>query len=169
MPRLRAVLTPDEHLQVFVLESLFPAPHTFVLNSALNTLLHLTMQPGTPHPILLSEQQFTDQEMSLLLPLLTNFPEYTPMEELYASYGYGFDGLTERRVEQARQHLNEMADEHVWDHELRALRNVMSRLRAKLRHLGLDTVSLLETGYLLIGNTRRRASAVGEQAKENHQ
>lgn len=167
MSRLRAVLTPDEHLQVFVLESLFPVPHTFVLNNALNTLLHLTMQPGTPYPVLLCEQQFTQQEMSVLLPLLTNFPEYAPLEELYASYCYGFDGLTERRIEQARQHLNEMAEERVWDHELRALRNVMSRLRAKLRHLGLDTVSLLETGYLLIGNTRRRASAMEEHGKEH--
>lgn len=169
MPRLRAILTPDEHLQVFVLESLFPAPHTFVLNSALNTLLHLTMQPGTPYPVLLAEQQFAQQEMNLLLPLLTNFPEYAPMEELYASFCYSFEGLTERRIEQAREHLNELAEEGTWDHEVRALRNAMSRLRAKLRHLGLDTVSLLETGYLLIGNTRRRASAVGEQTKENHQ
>ncbi len=106
MPRLRAVLTPDEHLQVFVLESLFPTPHTFVLNHTLNTLLHVTMQPGVPHPVLLAEEQFAQQEMSLLLPLLTNFPEYAPMEELYTSF------------------------------------------------------------YLLIGNTRRRASAGGEQGKE---
>ena len=91
MPRLRAVLTPDEHLQVFVLESLFPPPHAFVLNNALHTLLHLSMQPGTPHPVLLSEQQFTEQELNLVLPLLTNYPEYAPMEELYASYCYGYD------------------------------------------------------------------------------
>jgi hypothetical protein len=33
MPRLRAVLTLDEHLQVCVLESQFPPPLAFVLNS----------------------------------------------------------------------------------------------------------------------------------------
>ena len=158
MPRLRAILTPDEHLQVFVLESLFPPPHAFVLNNALHTLLHLSMQPGTPHPVLLSEQQFTEQELNLVLPLLTNYPEYAPMEELYASYCYGFDGLSEQRIDQARDHLHEALEEGVWDQELRALRNVLSRARFKLRHLGLDAVSLLETGYLLIGNTRRRAS-----------
>lgn len=144
MPRLRAILTPDEHLQVFVLESLFPPPHAFVLNSALHTLLHLSMQPGMPHPVLLSEQQFTEQELNLVLPLLTNYPEYAPMEELYGSYCYGYDGLSEQRIDQARDHLHEALEEGVWDQEL--------------RHLGLDAVSLLETGYLLIGNTRRRAS-----------
>lgn len=164
MSRLRAILTPDEHVQVFVLESLFPAPHTFVLN----TLLHLTIQPDTPHPVLLAEEQFAQQEMNLLLPLLTNFPEYAPLEELYASFCYSFEGLTERRIARARERLNELAEEGTWDHEIRSLRNAMSRLRAKLRHLGLDTVSLLETGYLLIGNTRRRASTGGEPAKENH-
>jgi len=151
-------LTPDEHLQVFVLESLFPPPHAFVLNNALSTLLHLSIQPGIPHPVLLSEQQFTEQELNLVLPLLTNYPEYAPMEELYASYCYGFDGLSEQRIDQARDHLHEALEEGVWDQELRALRNVLSRARFKLRHLGLDAVSLLETGYLLIGNTRRRAS-----------
>lgn len=165
MSRLKAMLTPDVHLQVFVLESLFPPPHAFVLNSDLLTLLHLTMQPGTPHPVLLSEQQFTQQEMNLLLPLFTNFPEYAPMEELYTSFCYGCEGVNERRIEQAREHLNEALDEGVWDQELRGLRNVMSRTRFKLRHLGLDTVSLLETGYLLVGPTRRRTAGTG-QAKE---
>lgn len=165
MPRLRAVLTADEHLQVFVLESLF-SPHTSVLNHTPGTLLYLTMQPGVSHPVLLPEEQFAPQEMSLLLPRLPDFPEYAPMEELYASFCYGFDGLTEQRIEQVREHLNELDEEHIWDHEVRGLCNVMSRLRVKLRHLGLDTVSLLETGYQLIGNTRRRVSALGEQGKE---
>lgn len=156
MPRVRAVLTPDEHLQVFVLEGLFPLPHAFVLNSTLGTLLHLSMQPDMPHPVLLAEQQFTEQELSLVVPLLTNYPEFAPMEELYASFCYGYDGLSERRIDQAREHVHEALEEGVWDQELRPLRNVLSRARFKLRHLGLDAVSLLETGYLLMANTRRK-------------
>ncbi len=156
MPRVRAVLTPDEHLQVFVLQGLFPLPHAFVLNSTLGTLLHLSMQPDMPHPVLLSEQQFTEQELSLVVPLLTNYPEFAPMEELYASFCYGYDGLSEQRIDQAREQVHEALEEGIWDQELRPLRNAMSRARFKLRHLGLDAVSLLETGYLLMANTRRK-------------
>ncbi len=157
MPRVRAVLTPDEHLRVFVLEGLFPLLHAFVLNSTLGTLLHLSMQPDTPHPVLLAEQQFTEQEISLVVPLLTNYPEFAPMEELYTSFCYGYDGMNEQRIDQAREHIHEALEAGVWEQELRPLRNVMSRARIKLRHLGLDAVNLLETGYLLMANTRRKA------------
>jgi hypothetical protein len=157
MPRVRAVLTPDEHLRVFVLEGLFPLPHAFVTSSTLGTLLHLSMQPDMPHPVLLAEQQFTEQELSLVVPLLTNYPEFAPLEELYASFCYGYDGLSEQRIDQAREHVHEALEEGIWDQELRPLRNVLSRARIKLRHLGLDAVNLLETGYLLMTNTRRKA------------
>ena len=158
MPRVRAVFSPDEHLQVFVLEGLFPLPHAFVLNSTLGTLLHMSMQPDMPHPVLLAEQQFTEQEISLVVPLLTNYPEFAPMEELYASFCYGYDGLSEQRITQAREHVHEALEEGIWEQELRPLRTVMSRARFKLRRLGLDAVNLLETGYLLMENTRRKAT-----------
>ena len=59
---------------------------------------------------------------------------------------------------QAREHVHEALEEGVWDQELRPLRNVMSRARFKLRHLGLDAVSLVETGYLLMENPRSKAT-----------
>ena len=40
---------------------------------------------------------------------------------------------------------------------MKTMRNVMARLRLKLREVGLDTVNMLETGYLLIKNPKWRS------------
>ena len=160
MSRLRIASVPvaesEEQYQTFALEGVFPANHVFVYNSTLGTLLHLSQESDILHPALIAEQQFTERERDVILPLLTNYPDYAPIEELYASFCYGFDNLSEQRINRAHEHLQEALDEGFWDQELRPMRNVMSRVRFKLRQLGLDTVSMLETGYMLIGNTRRR-------------
>lgn len=159
MPRQRIASaffssTPDEQIQEFALEGLFPPNHLFVLNGTLGTLLHLSVEPDTPHPLLIGEQQFTERELDIVLPLLTNYPAYAPMKVLYASFYGGFGHLNERAITRARERLHEVLEERAWDQEIRPIRNVMSRVRFKLRQVGLDTVSMLETGYMLIGNTR---------------
>jgi hypothetical protein len=40
---------------------------------------------------------------------------------------------------------------------MRPIRNVMARLRLKVRELGLETVNMLETGYMLIKNPKWRS------------
>ena len=158
MPRLREpFLLQEDHLLTFALEGLFPATHRFILNRALGTLLHLAQEPGNPHPTYVGEQQFTERELSLVLPLLANYPAYAPMEELYASFFGGYRFLTEQAIARARTRLGEVLEDGAWDHELRPIRNVMSRVRYKLRPLGLSTVSLIETGYLLIGHPGSRS------------
>jgi hypothetical protein len=39
-----------------------------------------------------------------------------------------------------------LCEEKLWDAELRPIRNVMARLRLKLREVGLETINMLETG-----------------------
>jgi hypothetical protein len=48
------------------------------------------------------------------------------------------------------------AREGYWDEEMRPLRTMLSRARLKLQEMGLDIVSLFETGYLLTRHYRRR-------------
>ena len=39
-----------------------------------------------------------------------------------------------------------LCEEKLWDAELRPIRNVMARLRLKVREVGLETINMLETG-----------------------
>ncbi len=151
MPRLRTAFpsTQEESFQEFALEELFPPTHRFALNGRLGTLLHLSQEPDTPYPVLVGEQQFMERELDLVLPLLTHYPTYAPIEVLYASFNGGFRHLHEQAITNARARLYEVLEEGTWDQELPPMRNVMSRVRFKLRQLGLNTVSMLETGYRL--------------------
>jgi hypothetical protein len=59
--------------------------------------------------------------------------------------------LSESFIAKAQQRLDGLRQEEgLWDAEIKPIRNVMSRVRLKLRGVGLDTVFMLEVGYLLI-------------------
>ena len=100
------------------------------------------------------QQQFTAGEMSVLMPLLEAFPYYCPYEVLLASFQYG--NVTEATDERCRQHLQEAQEEGIWDQEMRPMRNVLSRARLKLRSLGIEISTILETGYILKNVPDRR-------------
>jgi hypothetical protein len=57
--------------------------------------------------------------------------------------------VSENTVARARQRLQEALDYGTWDHEMRPVRNVLSRARLKLKSFGIDVLSILETGYML--------------------
>jgi hypothetical protein len=106
-------------------------------------------------PRLLIQQQFTASELSLLLPLLEQFPHYCPYEVMFASFYNGV--ITEDTIEHCRIRLQDALEDGCWDQQLRPVRNVLSRIRFKLRGFGLDIVSILETGYILMIKTRSKA------------
>jgi hypothetical protein len=106
------------------------------------------------YPRLAGEQQFTTSEMNLVLPLLHSYPHYCPYEVLLASFNYS--KLSEALIEKARKHLHAALEEGIWDQEMRPVRNVLSRARLKLRNLGIDIVSILETGYVLMRLSERK-------------
>ena len=147
----------QESIQYYVLEGLFPATHVFALNLALGTFLHLYWEERLPYPLVLGEQQLTERERDLLRPLLAHYPQFAPYEIIYASYFEGFDRLSEPLIAQAQAKLEMLREEKLWDADMRPLRNVMARLRLKVRGLGLATVNMLETGYMLIKNPKWRS------------
>lgn len=145
----------QEEIHLFVLEGLFPPSHVFAFNVALGTLMHLSLDEQVPHPLVMGEQQFSERESDLLRPLLAHYPHHTPYEVIHTSFYKGFDRLSERLIVNAQQRLETLRhEEGMWDAEMRPLRNVMSRVRLKLRGVGLDTVCMLEVGYMLIKNPK---------------
>jgi hypothetical protein len=149
-----ATTTQDaEVIRYFPLQGVLPEGHTLVMNTALGTLSLLSN--GDVAPRLLIQQQFTASELSLLLPLLEQFPHYCPYEVMFASFYNG--DITEATIERCRIQLQEALEAGCWDQQLRPVRNVLSRIRFKLRGFGLDIVSILETGYILMVTTRSKA------------
>jgi hypothetical protein len=147
----------QESIQYYVLEGLFPPTHSFVLNLALLTFLHLYWEEQLPYPLVLGEQQLTERECDLLRPLLAQYPQFAPYELIHASFHEGYERLSEQLIAQAGARLDLLRKEKLWDAEMRPLRNVMARLRLKVRELGLDIVNMLETGYMLIKNPKWRS------------
>ncbi|HZS76810.1 MAG TPA: hypothetical protein VFA41_09375 [Ktedonobacteraceae bacterium] len=146
--------TSDEEIVHFVLEDLLAAGQTLALNVPLGTLSLIEFHPDMSYPRLAGEQQFTTSEMNLVLPLLHSYPHYCPYEVLLASFNYS--KLSEALIEKARKHLHAALEEGIWDQEMRPVRNVLSRARLKLRNLGIDIVSILETGYVLMRLSERK-------------
>ena len=141
-----------EIIRYFTLQGALQEGQTLVLNTALGTLSLLSNGDTTPR--LLIQQQFTASELSLLIPLLEQFPHYCPYEVMFASFYNGV--ITEDTIERCRIQLQEAQDDGVWDQQMRPVRNVLSRIRFKLRGFGLDIISILETGYILMIMSRTK-------------
>jgi hypothetical protein len=134
-----------EGIRHFSLQDALPTGHKLALNMALGTLSYLSLENEAPQ--LVAQQQFTDSEMSILLPLLDSYPYYCPYEVLYASFYNG--NVNDIIVARCRQRLQMAMDIGTWDQEMRPVRNVLSRTRLKLRTFGLNVSSILETGCIL--------------------
>jgi hypothetical protein len=151
---------PGEEIEHFTLDEMFGDGHTFALHLAFKTLMHLAASeqdaPLARSPHLVAQVQFTERELDLCQPLLHTHPGVVvPYEVLLASFERGYFALSERSVARARARLEAAkAIEGAWDEVLRPVRNVMSRTRFKLREVGLEVVSLLEIGYVLMKNPR---------------
>ena len=142
-----------EKIAHFRLQEALPEGDTLALNTAFGTLSYLTMQEN--RPVLVNQQQFTDSELSILLPLLQAFPYYCPYEVLYTSF-YDTE-VTDEKVMRNRRKLQRAMAEGTWDIEMRSVRSTLSRTRLKARTMGLDIASILETGYILMINPRAGA------------
>ncbi len=129
----------------FSLQDALPESHMFALNTKLGTFSYMSVSNGIPR--LLGQQQFTRGELSMLLPILESYPYYCPYEILFASF-YSND-TSEFQVEKSRRHLQKAIEDGVWDQEMRPVRTLLSRTRFKTRALGIDILSILETGYIL--------------------
>jgi len=128
----------------FSLEGLLPKGEMLAVNRELGVASILTYDGQNPQ--IRAEQYFSPTEMSMLLPLLSSYPEYCPNELLLASFS---GRITEEEVHLARQRLLRARERGEWDMMMRPMRNALSRVRMKLNTLGIDVRSIFETGYLL--------------------
>lgn len=138
----------DDAILHIGMAGLLPEDQTLALNAKLGTLALLTNDPEFSHPTLLAEQQFSSSELSIVTPLLQIYPHYCPYEVLLASFNGG--NTDEATVARFRLRLQEAQFAGVWDYEMRPVRNILSRVRFKLRDFGIEISSILETGYILI-------------------
>lgn len=145
-----AYFTEEDHEgMVFGLEGLFPPATTLIFNPILGTLLLLAIQAkgGKNFPVLVKEEQFTTAEICVLLPILQSFPYYCSYATLLASLNWG--RVTDASTTQAHERLLEATEAGTWDAEMRPVRNLLSRVRPKLRRCGIDIASILATEYML--------------------
>ena len=142
---------PAHEIKHLTLPGLLPEGYTFALNVPLGTLSLLTNSEHGPQ--LLMEQQFTNSEIYVLLPLLNMFPHYCPYEILLAHFNNR--KVTDEIVAKCRERLQEAQEFGLWEFEMRPVRNVLSRTRLKMQTFNIDIISILETGYVLMHRTRR--------------
>ncbi|WP_238321095.1 hypothetical protein [Thermogemmatispora carboxidivorans] len=144
--RIARKLTHDrEHIKHYTLHGVLPEGYVLALNTAFGTLSCLTYLDKQPALVL--QQQFTNNEMNVLRPLLDSYPYYCPYEVLFAHFYHG--EVTERTIERCRANLLKALEDGTWEQATRPIRNVLSRVRIKLRIFGINIVSILETGYIL--------------------
>ena len=141
----------SEKFRYFPLHDMIPAGQILVLHTELGTLSLL--KHDVKGSEMVEQQQFTGSELSLLLPLLELYPHYCPYEVMFASFYNG--NTSEETVERCREQLMDAMDAGLWDAQMRPVRNVLSRIRLKMRTFGIDVASILETGYVLMKSRTR--------------
>ena len=137
----------DISIQHFSLQGQLPDGHRLALILANGTLSYLVWD-GREVSLAL-QQQFTNSELSLLLPLLSLYPHYCPYEIMYARFYNG--RVTDVEVARVSRHLRKAIERGTWEQEMKPVRNVLSRTRAKLQHFWLH--------YLLYSGDRLYCAA----------
>jgi hypothetical protein len=137
----------EMQIQHLSLEDLLPPGNKLVLNRQTRTLLLLA-----EGPCLLIEQQFSVNELYVLIPMLELFPHYCPYEVLLSHISG--NAVTPASIDYYRRCLQEAQDRGTWQQELRPIRRALSSLRTKLHHFGLEVSNVRERGCSLTSLTQ---------------
>ena len=140
----------------YPLDGLLPAGQGLAFHRGLGTLAHLTIQED--RAVVLGEQQFTEAEITLLVPLLDNYPHHCPYEVLWASFAW--NTTQEEAVSRARPRLQAALEQGGWEEEMRPMRNAISRTRLKLNTMGLDVLNVFHLGSILVARPALRQGLV---------
>ncbi len=140
----------------YPLDGLLPPGHSLAFHRGLGTLAHLTIQQG--RAVVPCCQQFTEAEITLLVPLLDNYPHHGPYEVLWTSFAW--NTTEEVAVTQARPHLQAALEQGGWEEEMRPVRNAISRTRLKLNAMGLDVLNVFQLGSILVARPALRQGLV---------
>jgi hypothetical protein len=140
----------------YPLDGLLPPGQGLAFHRGLGTLAHLTIQQD--RAVVLGEQQFTEAEITLLVPLLDHYPHHCPYEVLWASFAW--NTTEEEAVSRARPRLQAALEQGGWEEEMRPVRNAISRTRLKLNRMGLDVLNVFHLGYVLVARPALRQGLV---------
>jgi len=98
----------------------------------------------------------TGSEWLLMITLLAEIPPFCTYEKLYASF-FGMD------FEQSQEQLHDAWGSPAWDLMMKPIRNILSRLRIKMRSFGFEISNISEIGYTFVRAGRRyMTNAEGE-------
>lgn len=128
------------------LQGLLPTGHKLALNLEIRTLSLLS-----DGPVLIAEQQFSDNEIRLIVPILKSFPHYCPYEVLLSHLSS--NTVNAASIALWRQRLEEAQINGTWQQELRPIRRALSSLRNKLHRFGLEISNVRERGCSLTSLT----------------
>ena len=150
----------DEEIRISYpsLPGLLPSDRTLVLN-----LETRTMSVLSNGPVLLIEQQFSINELGMLVPLLEFFPHYCPYEVLLAHISS--NTVTYASIAYCRQRLQEALSSGRWQQELRPIRRALSSLRNKLHRFDLEISNVRERGCSL---TSLRSTSLSSRRSFEH-
>jgi hypothetical protein len=130
----------------YPLDGFLPAGHSLAFHRGLGTLACLTIQQG--RAVVLGEQQCTEAKITLLVPLLDNYPHHCPYEVLWTSFAW--NTTEQEAVSRARPHLQAALEQGGWEEEMRPVRNVISRTRLKLNRMELDVLGVFHLGSIRV-------------------
>ncbi len=155
-PPAEPTLPDDPEMRYLPLAGLLPEAHRLAIQRDLGLVARLYADAeGVPR--LQHVQWFTPIEMALVLALLEQYPHYCPYEVLLAHFSS--TRVSERVIERMREQAYEARESGEWDALMRPMRNVLSRVRLKLRPFGIAIVSLVEVGYALVPTRQRGREA----------
>ncbi len=146
-PPAEPTLPDDPELHYLSLGGLLPEAHRLALQPDLGLVARLYADAeGVPR--LKHVQWFTPIEMALVPALLEQYPHYCPYEVRLSHFSS--TRVSERVIERMREQAYEARESGEWDALMCPMRNVLSRVRLKLRPFGIKIVSLVEVGYALV-------------------
>lgn len=135
-----------------MLDDFMPHGYTFFFNTTLLILSVTYAEGGEGRNY--DQAQFTGIETALLQELVKWHPDYTPDENMVAAFRN--PSYTDDDIAAIREELEDAMDRGLYDTMLRALRNVLSRIRLKLRPFGIEIGRVHETGYQLFALRKAR-------------
>ncbi len=146
IPRMYEQTGENRDISIFYysLQGLLPTGHLLASNVKIRSLSLVT-----DGPLIIEQQQLTDCELRVLLPILKAFPTYCPYDVLLANISSA--SVTQNTIKQWRQRLEVAQKDGTWPQELRPLRRALSSLRNKLHSFDLEISTVRERGCSLTG------------------
>jgi len=123
----------------FRLQGLLPQDQALALNLSTRTLSLLAEGPQQ-----IMEQQFSANEMRMIIPIIESFPHYCPYEVLLTYIST--NNVTPASIARNRQCLQEALHRGTWQQELRPVRRALSSLRTKLHDFNLEISTIRQRG-----------------------